>query len=223
MSMEKTNKPGVAPQKASARTAGAVKSGPAEITERILDCAREVLVRQGYTGFTVRAVAEAAGISPGNVAYHFPSKQYLLRAVVEHMVAGYATQFEELLTNTKLSPDQGLKSLTQWLLADAVTEESVRTFRELWAISLHDDVVREAIDDLYNDLMSGVVELLQRSYPDVELQTLQEVVQILALFSEGSIVLYGTCKDRVVPHDHMIKLALRLLDLHAPELGSDAQ
>ena len=221
--MEKTHKPGVAPQKASARPAGAVKSGPAEITERILDCAREVLVRQGYTGFTVRAVAEAAVISPGNLAYHFPSKQYLLRAVVEHMVAGYATQFEELLTNTKLSPDQGLKSLTQWLLADAVTEESVRTFRELWAISLHDDVVREAIDDLYNDLMSGVLELLQRSNPDVELQTLQEVVQILALFSEGSIVLYGTCKDRVVPHDHMIKLVLKLLDLHAPELGSDAQ
>ena len=221
--MEKTNKPGVAPQNASARPAGAVKSGPAEITERILDCAREVLIRQGYTGFTVRAVAEAAGISPGNLAYHFPSKQYLLRAVVEHMVAGYATQFEELLTNTKLSPDQGLTSLTQWLLADAVTEESVRTFRELWAISLHDDVVREAIDDLYNDLMSGVLELLQRSYPDVELQTLQEVVQILALFSEGSIVLYGTCKDRVVPHDQMIKLVLRLLDLHAPELGSDAQ
>lgn len=52
------------------------------------------------------------------------------------------------------------------------------------------------------------------------LTPLQEVVQILALFTEGSIVLYGTCMDRMVPHDHMIKLVLRLLDLHAPELGS---
>ena len=200
-----------------------MKRGPTETTARILDCAREVLVKQGYTGFTMRAVGAAAGISPGNLAYHFPSKQILLRAVVDHIVTGYATQFEALLTDTGDPPDQGLKSLIQWLLADAVTEESVRTFRELWAISLHDDVIRGAIDDLYNDLMSGVAEMLQSSYPDVDVRSLQEVVQVLALFSEGSIVLYGTCRDRVVSHDRMIELVLRLLDLHAPELGIAAK
>ena len=223
MIMTKSQKADVARQRDLGVRRSTVKRGPAETTARILDCAREVLVRQGYTGFTMRAIGEAAGISPGNLAYHFPSKQILLRAVVDHIVTGYATQFEALLTDTNDPPDQGLKSLTQWLLADAVTEESVRTFRELWAISLHDDVIRGAVDELYNDLMSSVVEMLQRSYPDVEVRALQEIVQVLALFSEGSIVLYGTCRDRVVSHDRMIELVLRLLDLHAPELGIAAK
>ena len=73
-----------------------------------------------------------------------PASGCYCRAVVAHMVAGYSTQFEALLTDTRLRPGQDLKSLVQWLLADAVTEETVRTFRELWAISLHDDETRQA-------------------------------------------------------------------------------
>jgi AcrR family transcriptional regulator len=218
MVMGKTHKPKAAPKKASNRPVRTPNESSLATTRRVLECAQDVLIRQGYTGFTMRAVSGAAGITPGNLAYHFPSKQMLLRAVVAHIVTGYSTQFEALLSDTKLTKGQGLKNLAQWLLTDAVDEESVRTFRELWAISLHDDVVRETVDDLYDDLMNGVVELLQRSHPDIEMRTLQEIVQLLAFFSEGSVVLYGTRRDRVVSQDRVFDILIKLLDLHAPEL-----
>jgi hypothetical protein len=36
-------------------------------------------------------------------------------------------------------------------------EDTVRTFRELWAISLHDGGTRRAVDDLNDELMSGTL------------------------------------------------------------------
>ncbi|AXI55498.1 Nucleoid occlusion factor SlmA (plasmid) [Pseudoseohaeicola sp. NH-UV-7] len=189
--------------------------------ERILDCARDVLIRQGYAKFTTRSVAAAVGISPGNLAYHFPSKQKLLQGVVNRMVADYSGQFEALLTEGELQPGQDVRSLVRWLLTDTVREETVRVFRELWAISLHDESTRTAIDNMYDELMAGVTELLKRSYPNVEVRKLQEVVQLIAFASEGSIALYGTRFDRAVSHEQMIDVITQLIDLYVPELGAN--
>ena len=38
-------------------------------------------MERGYAGFTTRLVAEAAGISPGNLSYHLPNKSELLSSV----------------------------------------------------------------------------------------------------------------------------------------------
>ena len=189
--------------------------------ERILDCARDVLIRQGYAKFTSRSVAAAVGISPGNLAYHFPSKQKLLQGVVNRMVADYSGQFEALLTEGELQPGQDVRSLVRWLLTDTVREETVRVFRELWAISLHDESTRTAIDNMYDELMAGVTELLKRSYPNVEFRKLQEVILLIAFASEGSIALYGTRLDRAVSHERMIDVITQLIDLYVPELGAN--
>jgi AcrR family transcriptional regulator len=199
------------------RSRGANKASRATIT-RILECARQVLVSHGYAGFTTRRVAEAANISPGNLAYHFPSKRELLQAVVSHVVAAYSERFQTLLSASPHPQGQELKTLVQWLLTDAVTDEAVRTFREFWAISLHDEVIRGAVDDLYDELMQGVVQLLRRSHPEVAERSIREVVHLLALISEGSIVLYGTRRDRTVPHERIIEIATQVIGMIAPEL-----
>ena len=186
--------------------------------ERIVDSARRVLIEYGYAGFTTRRVASAAAISVGNLAYHFPSKRELLRAVVAKLVAEYSSQFQAILADPGIPTTHDLESLMHWLLTDAVAEETMRTFRELWAISLHDEVIREAMDNLYDDLMSGVVQLLRRYYPNSDVQSIRELAQLLALISEGSVVLYGTRRDRIVPHERIIELAVRLIQTMALDL-----
>lgn len=49
--------------------------------EPLLDAAAERFARHGYRETTVRDVAAAAGMLPGSVYYHFPSKEQLLLAV----------------------------------------------------------------------------------------------------------------------------------------------
>ena len=54
----------------------------AETRRRILDTARSLFNQHGVHRVGVRDVARAAGISAGNLAYHFPTKDDLVRALV---------------------------------------------------------------------------------------------------------------------------------------------
>ena len=196
----------------------ATKSASQATIEHILRAAQDVLVKHGHAGFTTRRVANAAAISPGNLSYHFPSKRELLQALIARLVADYSSQFQAFLSNAEIPAGQELQHLVRWLLADAVTEVGVHTFRELWAMSLHDPVIRRATDDLYDDLMAHVAALLQRSHPNADATAIREAVQYLALLSEGSIVLYGTRLQRVVSFDRIIELTIFLLERIAPDL-----
>jgi AcrR family transcriptional regulator len=53
---------------------------------RIRDSAMELFAARGVAGTSLRAVARAAGVSPGLVVHHFGSKEGLCRAVDEAVV-----------------------------------------------------------------------------------------------------------------------------------------
>ncbi|HSV70939.1 MAG TPA: TetR/AcrR family transcriptional regulator [Methylibium sp.] len=52
---------------------------------KILDAAVELLASKGYAGLRTADVADAAGVSRGAQTHHFPSKDELVVAVVEHV------------------------------------------------------------------------------------------------------------------------------------------
>ena len=54
----------------------------ADTRQRILDTARALFNEQGLHRVGVREVARAAKMSPGNLAYHFPTKDALVSALV---------------------------------------------------------------------------------------------------------------------------------------------
>lgn len=51
--------------------------------QKILNAALDVLVENGFQALTQTRVAEVAGVSQGNLTYHFPTRTDLLKAVVE--------------------------------------------------------------------------------------------------------------------------------------------
>lgn len=53
--------------------------------QRILDAAVELLADSGYEGFTTGLVSERAGVSKGGLFKHFPARESLLAATVEHV------------------------------------------------------------------------------------------------------------------------------------------
>ena len=60
-------------------------------SRQIIAAARAVIARDGVAGTTVRAVAQEAGIPLGTLQYVFPTKQQLLRAVIEDLVEDLAS------------------------------------------------------------------------------------------------------------------------------------
>lgn len=54
---------------------------------RILDAGARVLRRNGYSETRLADIAEVAGLQTGSLAFHFPSKDELLREVLRHGMA----------------------------------------------------------------------------------------------------------------------------------------
>lgn len=68
--------------------------------ERILATALDLFNRSGEPAVTPSAIAEAMGISPGNLHYHFPSKE----KIVEALVAAFRTEIENTLAAPENRP-----------------------------------------------------------------------------------------------------------------------
>jgi len=49
----------------------------------VLDAALELFSHQGYRGTSVREIADAAGVSTGNVYHHFPDKETIFQTLIQ--------------------------------------------------------------------------------------------------------------------------------------------
>lgn len=179
--------------------------------EQILDAAQEILITKGYAGFTMRLVAQSAGISPGNLTYHFPKKNTLLRALIQRILEDYSRQLDEIFSGAEVPDGQDIEALVHLALMDNVDVGTVRISRELWAMALHDEVIRDVVDDFYDELMKRLGVMLQRSHPHVDQAAIQEMVHFLILLAEGTTVLFGTRRERGVSVERMIEVASGLL------------
>ncbi|XOZ34563.1 TetR/AcrR family transcriptional regulator [Halomonadaceae bacterium KBTZ08] len=62
----------------------------------IIEAAEEAFVRHGYTGTSIQAVADRAGIPKANVHYYFKRKSYLYMAVIEKQVRLWNDRLDEV-------------------------------------------------------------------------------------------------------------------------------
>lgn len=52
--------------------------------QKVIDASREIVMERGAGALTFDEIAQVSGVTRGGITYHFPTKQHLLRALVEH-------------------------------------------------------------------------------------------------------------------------------------------
>ena len=72
-------------------------SNTEERRKQIAGALIKVMARRGYDGASVAGIAKAARLTPGLVHYHFASKQEILLAALDELVARHAARLEERL------------------------------------------------------------------------------------------------------------------------------
>jgi AcrR family transcriptional regulator len=77
---------------------------------RVLQGAIKVLSEQGYAGFRTAEVALAAGISRGALTHHFPTKDALVLAALEHVFRS-AAELGRAHAHKVHSVDEAIKAL----------------------------------------------------------------------------------------------------------------
>ena len=103
---------------------------------RLLEATVELLVEKGYAGTSTTLVSERAGVSRGAQLHHFPTKQDLVVAAVQHVTevrgAELAAAAENLPTGTKRT-----RAVLQ-VLGDHFTSPVFTAALELWVAARTD-------------------------------------------------------------------------------------
>jgi AcrR family transcriptional regulator len=179
--------------------------------DNIMAACRDILVTKGHSVLTMRRVAALAGVTHGNLAYHYPSKRALLRAFINSLVAEYSIAMEEYFKEIASSETRGFVGLVNWFIDDSVDKRTGRLFRELWALSLLDRYVAEAVTGLYEGAFDRAIDLLRKEYPAVPEAKAREIVYFMGLITEGANVMFGVGTNRAASLDGVRAMAIRAL------------
>lgn len=102
--------------------------------DRIIHIARDLFNREGVAQISTNHIAEAVGISPGNLYYHFRNKEDIIRAICNQLFTQTGEMFQP---PTDRSPT--LEDVQMWVRANfEVTWEYAFVYRELPALIQQD-------------------------------------------------------------------------------------
>lgn len=114
---------------------------------RLLEATVDCLVERGFAGTSTTLVSERAGVSRGAQLHHFPTKNDLVVAAVEHLTE---KRGHELAAAAAKLPDGGPRRTRAVLemLADHFTGKVFGAALELWVAARTDPALLEAVAPL---------------------------------------------------------------------------
>ena len=200
---------------------GKIKPGTAvsrkgnERIGQIMCAARDVLIRHGYQGLTMRAVAEECDISVGNLNYYYGSKADLLEDLLETVIEGYLADFDDILSSSDpRSPERALEGIIRFIVADLGTKETTMFFPELWALANHDSQASKRMHELYRKARLVFDELIPKINRDLSLTEVKQLSLFLSASLEGHTMFVGYKKPWAKHREAISNIAVKsLLDL----------
>ncbi len=113
---------------------------------RLLEATVECLVEHGFAGTSTTLVSQRAGVSRGAQLHHFPTKNDLVVAAVEHL---WQVRGDELAAAARgLPAGPGRTRAVLQVLGDHFTSPVFTAALELWVAARTDDALRDTVGPL---------------------------------------------------------------------------
>ena len=174
----------------------------------ILEAGKGVLMQAGYARFTMRKVADRAGISIGNLSYYYGSKEDLLRDLVDYVINSYLAVFDQLRDAAGQSPEKQLESILDYWIEDLGSPETTLFFPELWALANHDRHVAKLVDGLYARVREPLIELTGLINPACPLPERQHLALFMCATMEGLTIFAGNEKPWAPRRQQLKRMAI---------------
>ncbi|MCK4862484.1 MAG: TetR/AcrR family transcriptional regulator [Rhodobacteraceae bacterium] len=203
-----------------------ITSQPNTTKVALLEAAKTVLLAEGFSGLSTRAIATAANTQMSQIRYHFGSKDGIVLALYTYMT----DQLIERQSNLFIDPNISLS--TKWEVAcdylDADIESGyVRVLQELMAVGYANEDVRNLLRDgfsLWRDLHIQLAEEFAKTYGSLgpfEPEDLAALIGSLFVGAEALILL--ECEDELRPVRRALRRlgkGIRLLETQADTGGT---
>ena len=156
----------------------------------ILDAAVRVLIEHGYHDFSLRGVAEEAGLRLGNLQHYFPSKDLLVRAMLDRVIEAYLDRFSRI-QRSGLDPQQEFRAIVGMVFIDLNTRRTTVFFPELWSLANHDRQVAAHMERMYSRYRELLGTSIARLNPGLDAVQVERLALFVSASLEGHTMFVG--------------------------------
>lgn len=185
---------------------------------QILAAALDVFAERGFHGARTRDLAEKAGVSEALLFRHFPTKEDLIRAILESV--GFAERIELMEEGfSKLPPREALTRLAEYNLT--ALRDDPRLFRVVFFGVLEvPDLAGEFYRTFLSRLLALETRLFQRAFAERGARRAARDAAIAARSFHGSLFFYqmtgAVVRIEPLPQDPKAR-AEAIVNLYLPE------
>jgi len=157
--------------------------------ELIIEKAIELFNEKGTKAVSTNHIAAAAGISPGNLYYHFRNKKDIIRAIFSEHMDAYGTQ-EFLKIAVELEPGTAEALIATFVMIQKFNWRYRFFKRELTALIMDDPQLRESFITAFKEGLAvvrasidmGIYRKFLKEMPTADRDFLAEEVWLANLF-----------------------------------------
>ena len=204
----------MAEQASIQKTRSGVRKGTAkrpsgqETSSRILLAARELLAEEDITRFSMRNVANRAGVNLRNLQYYYPSRENLVQALLIDVSEQYRRYYEDCAADADGTPLQQFKAVLDFNMQDVTRRETQQFFMQFWVLLGSLDNFRSEYlarqFSLHVEHLSPLVAALQPDLSETEVRC--RAILLDAVLEGVMVVLAGHKPDDAETRD-ILKLA----------------
>lgn len=182
--------------KGGVRRGTATRKAGRETADRLVAAARELLETKNYERFSMRNVAERAGVSLANLQYYFPRREDLAKALFNDIADRYTAAYEECLTRAPADPVERFRLVLRWNMEDIGKKSTRQFFIQLWALlgSL-DDFTGRYLRELYAVDIEQLGEHIGAIHAGMDAREIRQRATLIAAMIEGLMVVTGDFGD----------------------------
>lgn len=183
---------GEAPQAVAVRRGTGKRKSGQLAAERILKSAHAVLAKGGPSGFSMRTVAAHADLHLANVQYYFPTRDDLIRALLQDIGRRYREAYERCLAEAKPDLVARFNAILEFNLHDIGKRSTRHYFLQLWALldSLDGGSPRR-LSELYAIDLAQLSERIAEIDPAAPDAEVRRRATLLAAMIEGLMLVQG--------------------------------
>lgn len=150
----------------------------------ILEAAIALIVDEGYSSLTMRALAREVGMKLASLQYHFRTTDELMRGVVNHIGDAYDQSFEALRRDSEVIT---ARQVVGFILEDEPGKAICgdRLWPQLWAMQDVEPLVSDLVENIYErflEVLEGSLRQAGSSMPRVEALCLMSMLEGTTIF-----------------------------------------
>jgi len=119
------------------------KKQPAVVRQQLLDVAARLACAQGMTAVTLDAVSAASGVSKGGLLHHFPSKNALLGALFDNLVARLDAAIDDAMRDDPVPHGRFTRAYLRAVLALRDKSEEAKDWAQVTMAMLTEPSLRQ--------------------------------------------------------------------------------